>query len=218
MSKKRKIIMIVILIVMIGTISGVGYYYWYNNTHFVTTEDARVTGDLIKVSPQISGKLLEFDAEEGTSVSQDQIIGRQEMPSTIPDNNSEETVIRAPISGIVVKKVGNVGEIEAAGQTLAMIIDPKKLYISANIEETKLGKIKQGQAVDITIDQVEGKKFTGKVSYVGKASNSTFSILPTSTSGTFTKVVQRVPVKIQLDKINEQLLPGTNAVIKIHIK
>ena len=217
MNKKRKMLMIVILIVMIGALSGIVYYYWYNNNYFVSTEDAKVTGDLIKVSPQISGKLLEFNVEEGDSVSQDQILGRQEMAS-LPDTSVDQSIIRSPISGIVIKKVGNIGEIEAAGQTLAMIIDPQKLYINANIEETKLGKVKQGQSVDITIDQIKGEIFTGKVKYVGKASESTFSMLPTSTSGTFTKVVQRIPVKIEFDKINSELLPGTNAIVKIHIK
>lgn len=217
MNKKRKILMIVIFILMIGALSGIGYYYWYNNAYFVTTEDAKVTGDLVKVSPQISGKLLEFNVEEGDSVAQDQIIGRQDMGS-LPDTNVDQSLIRSPISGIVIKKACNVGEIEAAGQSVAMVVDPQKLYITANIEETKLGKVKQGQNVDITIDQIEGRNFTGKVKYVGKASNSTFSILPASTSGTFTKVVQKVPVKIEFDKINNQLLPGTNAVIKIHIK
>lgn len=217
MSKKRKIMMITIFLIMICALSGVGYYYWYNNRYFVITEDARVTGDLIKVSPEVSGKLLEFNVEEGDEVVQDQILGRQEMGS-LPDTNVDQSIIRAPISGIVIKKNGNVGEIEGAGQTLAMIVDPEKLYISANIEETKLGKIKQGQNVDITIDQISGKKYTGKVKFVGKASNSTFSILPSSTSGTFTKVVQKVPVRIEFDKIDNQLLTGTNAVVKIHIR
>ena len=216
MDKKRKIL-ITIGIVMIAALSGIVFYYWYDNNYFVSTDDARVTGDLIKVSPQISGKLLEFNLEEGDNVSQDQIMGRQEMTS-LPDTNVEQSIIRAPISGIVIKKIGNVGEIEAAGQSIAMIVDPQKLYITANIEETKLGKVKQGHNVDITIDQIEGKTFTGKVKYVGKASNSTFSLLPTSTSGTFTKVVQRVPIKIEFDKVNLELLPGTNAIVKIQVK
>lgn len=216
MDKKRKVL-IAIGIVMLAALSGIVFYYWYNNTYFVTTEDARVTGDLIKISPQINGKLLEFNVEEGDSVSQDQILGRQEM-TNIPDINVDQSIIRAPINGIVIKKIGNVGEIEVAGQSIGMIVDPEKLYITANIEETKLEKVKQGQNVDIIIDQIEGKTFTGKVKYVGKASNSTFSLLPTSTSGTFTKVVQRVPVKIELDKANSELLPGTNAIVKIHVK
>jgi multidrug resistance efflux pump len=216
MDKKCKVL-IAIGIIMVAALSGIVFYYWYNNTYFVTTEDARVTGDLIKVSPQINGKLLELNAEEGDSVSQDQILGRQEM-TNLPDINVDQSIIRAPISGIVIKKIGNVGEIEAAGQSLAMLVDPQKLYISANIEETKLGKLKRGQAVDVTIDQIEGKTYTGKVKFVGKASNSTFSLLPASTSGTFTKVVQRVPVKIELDKVDSELLPGTNAIVKIHVK
>lgn len=217
MNEKRKKLMIVILIVMIGALGAVGFNYWYSNTYYVTTEDARVDGDLIKVSPQISGKLLEFNVEEGDSVLQDQIVGRQEMGS-LPDTNVDQSIIRAPISRIVIKKNGHVGEIEAAGQSVALIVDPQKLYITANIEETKLGKVKQGQNVDITIDQIEGKNLTGKVKYVGKASNSAFSLLPTSTSGTFTKVVQRIPIKIELDKVNSELLPGTNAIVKIHVK
>ncbi|EKQ51572.1 MULTISPECIES: efflux RND transporter periplasmic adaptor subunit [unclassified Clostridium] len=217
MNKKRKVLMIGIFIVMIGVLSGIGFYYWYNNTYFVSTDDARVDGDLIKVSPQIAGKLLEFNVEEGDSVSQDQILGRQDM-TNLPDINVDQSIIRAPISGIVIKKTGHVGEIESPGQSVAMIVDPQKLYITADIEETKLGKVKQGQSADITIDQFEGKILTGKVKYVGKASNSAFSVLPTSTSGTFTKVVQRVPVKIEFDKNDVQLLPGTNAIVKIHIK
>ncbi len=217
MSKKRKILMIAIFLVMIGALGGIGFYYWYNSTYFVTTDDARVDGDLIKVSPQIAGKLLELNVEEGDNVSQDQILGRQEM-TNLPDINVDQSIIRAPISGIVIKKTGHVGEIEAPGQSVATIVDPQKLYVTADVEETKLARIKQGQKVDIDIDQFEGKTFTGKVKYVGKASNSAFSLLPTSTSGTFTKVVQRVPVKIEFDKKDVQLLPGTNAVVKIHIK
>lgn len=217
MNGKRKILMIAIFAVMLLTLIGIGYYYWYNNAYFVTTDDARVTGDIIKVSPQISGKLLEFNIGEGDRVLQDQILGRQEMGS-LPDSSVDQSIIRAPISGIIIKKVGNIGEIEAAGQSIAMIVDPEKLYITANIEENKLGRIKEGQPVDISIDQIEGKLFKGKVNYVGEAANSTFSILPSSASGTFTKVVQKIPVKIEIDKADNELLPGTNAVIKIHIR
>jgi len=127
-------------------------------------------------------------------------------------------VLRAPINGVVIKKQGTVGEFISPGQTIAMIIDPNKLYITANIEETKLGTIKQGQKVDITIDQFSKKAFAGRVKYVGQASNSTFALLPSSTGGNFTKVIQKVPIKIEFDKSDNTLLPGTNAVVKIHIK
>lgn len=206
-----------IVVVMVFALTSIVLYYWYNNTYYVSTEDATITGDLVRVSPQLSGKLLEFNVEEGDKVVKDQILGRQEVPN-LSDTNVDQSVLRAPIDGIILKKQGTVGEFEPAGQTLAMMVDTQKLYVTANIEETKIGKIQPGQLVDITIDQFEGEKFTGKVKFVGQASNSTFSLLPASTSGTFTKVVQKIPIKIEFDQHNGKLMPGTNAVIRIHIK
>lgn len=215
--EKRKKLIYLILAVMVIAFAGIGGYYWYQNTYYVSTDDATVESDIVNVGPQISGKLLELDVDEGDTVVKDQIIGRQGLDNP-QETNIDQTVLRAPINGIVIKKQGTVGEIISPGQTVAMLIDPTKLYITANIEETELGRVKQGQKVDITIDQFGGKVFTGKVKYVGQASNSTFALLPTSTSGTFTKVVQRIPVKIEFDKVDTSLLPGTNAVVNIHIK
>lgn len=217
MTGKRKIIIFTILAVMIVVLGSIGVYYWYESSYFVSTDDATVEGDLVTVSPQISGKLLELAVDEGDVVSKDQILGRQEMIN-LPDTSIDQSVFRAPISGIVIKKQGTVGEVVSPGQTVAMIVDPNKLYITANIEETKLGRLRQGEPVDISIDQFSGEKFSGKVKSVGHASNSTFSLLPSSTSGTFTKVVQKIPVKIEFDKSDNKLLPGTNAVVKIHVK
>jgi multidrug resistance efflux pump len=214
---KRKKLIIIILTLMVVAFASIGSYYWYQNANYVSTDDAKVMGDIVSVGPQISGKLLEINIEEGDSVIKDQILGRQGV-SNPQETNIDQSVFRAPISGIVIKKQGTVGEVISPGQTIAMIIDPNKLYITANIQETKLGKVKQGQKVDITIDQFANKTFSGTVKYVGQASNSTFSLLPTSTSGTFTKVIQKIPIKIEFDKSDNTLLPGTNAVVNIHIK
>ncbi|MEY7999681.1 HlyD family secretion protein [Clostridium sp. Mt-5] len=217
MRGKRKGLIISILIVIIAALGSIGFYYWYENTYYVSTDDARVDADLVNVTPQISGKLLELNVDEGDNVVKNQILARQEM-TNIPDTDVDESLIRSPISGVVIKKQGTVGEIWSPGQTLATVIDPDKLYITANIEETKLGKIKIGQPVTITIDEYGSKKFTGKIKSVGEAAQSALSIIPSTTSGTFTKVVQRIPIKISLDKFNNKILPGTNAVVKIHIK
>lgn len=217
MNGKRKTMIYTILAVMVLALGTIAVFYWFENTNYVATEDAKVTGDLVTVSPQIFGKLLELNLEEGDSVIKDQILGRQEMIN-LPETSIDQSVFRAPISGIVIKKQGTVGEVVSPGQTIALIIDPSKLYVNANIEETKLGRLRQGEKVDITIDQFSGEKFSGKIKSVGQASNSTFSLLPSSTSGTFTKVVQKIPVKIEFDKSDNKLLPGTNAVVKIHVK
>lgn len=216
MEKRKKLIFIILAVIVIA-IGSVGAYYWYQNTYFVSTDDARVTADLVSVTPQIQGKLLELNVDEGDTVSKNQILARQEM-NNVADSNVEQSLVRSPISGIVVKKQGTIGEVWSQGQTLITLIDPNKLYITADVEETKLGKVRVGQNVDITIDQFSSQKFTGKVKSVGEAANSALSLLQTSTSGTFTKVVQRIPVKIELNKFNAKILPGTNAVVKIHIK
>lgn len=217
MKDKRKLLIFTILTLMVLAIAGVGAYYWYENTYFVNTEDARVTGDIFRTYPQISGKLLEFNAEEGKMVQKGQILGRQEM-NTLPDASMEMSIVRAPISGLVIKKQANVDEVVSPGQALAMIVDPNKLYISANLEETNLGKIKVGQSVDISIDEYPNNKFSGRIDSIGEATAATFSMMPSSTSANFTKVVQKVAIKVAIVKSDVKLLPGTNAVIKIHIK
>ncbi|WP_027623164.1 HlyD family secretion protein [Clostridium lundense] len=217
MKEKRKVLIIGILVAIVVALSGIGFYYWYENTYYVSTDDARVSADLVSVTPQITGKLLEINVEEGDTVVKNQILACQEM-NNLPDTSVEQSLMRSPINGIIIKKQGTIGEVWSLGQTLFTLIDPNKLYITANIEETKLGKVRVGQAVDITIDEFSSQKFTGKVKSVGEAANSALSLLPSSTSGTFTKVVQRIPIKIELNKFNNKILPGTNAVVKIHVK
>lgn len=162
MKSKRKGIILGILILMIVSMTGIGIYYWYNGTYFVYTEDAKLDGDLLKINPQISGKLLEFNIEEGDMVDKEQIVGRQEMAGQ-PDSNLDTSIIRSPIKGIVIKKQANVGEILTAGQVLAYVVNRDNIYVTANIEETKLNKLREGEKVDITIDKYKNKKFTGKV-------------------------------------------------------
>lgn len=217
MKEKRKLLIIGILMAIVMALAGIAFYYWYENTYYVSTDDARVSADLVSVTPQISGKLLELNVEEGDVVTKNQILARQEM-NNLPDSSVEQSLVRSPISGIVIKKQGTIGELWSPSQTLVTLIDPNKLYISADIEETKLGKIRVGQPVDVTIDQYGSQKFTGKIKSVGEAANSALSLLPASTSGTFTKVVQRIPIKIELDKFDNKILPGTNAVVKVHVK
>lgn len=217
MNEKRKLLIIGILITIVVALGGIAFYYWYENTYYVSTDDARVSADLVSVTPQISGKLLELNVEEGDRVTKNEILGRQDM-NGLPDTSVEQALMRSPIDGIVVKKQGTVGELLSAGQSVITLIDPSKLYITADIEETKLGKIKTGQPVEITIDQYDSKKFTGKVKSIGEVANSALSMLQSPTSGTFTKVVQRVGVKIELDGFDSKILPGTNAVVKIHVK
>jgi multidrug resistance efflux pump len=217
---KNKKILYLVLALMVVTLAVVTSFYWYNSSHYVDTEDARVDGTIVKVSPQISGRISEMNVAEGDNVKEGSIIARQVDYQLTSGLNLDLSVVKSPITGTVIKKIGNVGEIGAPGSPIAMVADLKNLYITANIEETELHKVKPGQNVDFTIDSIPGVDFSGQVISIGEATVSTFSLLPSqNTSGNFTKVIQRVPVKISIKNYQGQrLLPGMNAIVRIYIK
>jgi multidrug resistance efflux pump len=217
---RNKAVIYGILAAMILSLGGVSFYYWYKNTHYVDTENAHVDGTIVKVSPQISGIITEMYVEEGDLLQKGALIARQVDYTLSPGSNLDLSVIKSPISGTVIKKIGNVGEVGVPGSPVAMLADLNNLYITANIEETELARVKPGQAVEFTIDSTPGIKYSGWVLSIGEATVSTFSLLPSqNTSGSFTKVVQRIPVKIGINGYQGQrLLPGMNAVVRIYVK
>ncbi len=127
------------------------------------------------------------------------------------------SVIKAPISGTVVRLALQVGENVSPGQTIITISNLDNTWVSANIEEDKSSRIKVGQDVDVKIDAFPGTIFAGKVSELGGATQSTFALIPSeNSSGNYTKVTQRFSFKITVDKKGMVLKPGMSAVIKIH--
>lgn len=216
---ERKKSLILILILIIGAGIGIGYYYWYQSAHYVKTEDARFAGALYKATPQITGEISNVFVEEGEVVQENQTLAEINT-ANLDASSINKAVVKAPVSGTVVKVFSKTEELASPAQPLALVMDLNDLYVSANIEETDIGKIKAGQEVTVSIDSLDGQKLKGKVSKIGKATNSTFSLLPaTNTSGNFNKVTQRIPIEITIFKPKDlELIPGSNAVIKIKIK
>lgn len=218
MTKKKNIY--IVLAVMVASLLGITAYYWYNNTYYVKTEDARVEGTVARVSPQVSGKIISMYAGEGDRVVSGQAIARLDDTALQSGANPDLAVVRAPMDGIIIKKTGNTGEMAAPGQPIVMMLDPDSLYVTVNVEETKLKPVRPGQKVEVTVDAIPGQVFPGRVDRIGEASLSTFSILPTTnTSGSFTKVVQRIPVRVSIEDFKGYQIPyGANTYVKIHIK
>ncbi|OPH57829.1 hemolysin D [Paenibacillus ferrarius] len=216
---KRKIMLYVILAAMVIAGGSIGGYFWYQGQNYISTEDSRLAGNIYKVMPRITGKVTSLQVEEGEHVLADQIIGKQDINS-LATSSIDQAALRSPIEGTVIKTLIRAGEVASLGQAVAMVVDTNKLYVSANIEETIINKIRDGQKVDIKLDNFPGKVLTGKVSEISKATASTFSLLPaTNTSGNFTKVTQRIPIKIAIDDNQGlNLLPGISTTIKIHLK
>jgi membrane fusion protein (multidrug efflux system) len=94
------------------------------------------------------------------------------------------------------------------------------VYVIANYKETQLTRVRPGQSVDVTVDSFPNERLHGRVERISPASGSQFALLPPdNATGNFTKVVQRVPVRIALDKgqpLLERLLPGMSVVTQIH--
>lgn len=127
------------------------------------------------------------------------------------------TVVKTPAAGTVIRLAVQSGENLSAGQTVVTICNLKSTWVMANIEEKKISRVKPGQKADVTIDAYPGKVFKGRVDTVGDASQSTFSVMPTEgSSGNFTKVTQRLQVKIVVESQGLVLKPGMSAVVKIH--
>jgi membrane fusion protein (multidrug efflux system) len=132
------------------------------------------------------------------------------------------TKVLAPISGTIGHKTVEVGQQIDKGQALMSIVSDEK-WVVANFKETQLGRMHNGEEVDIKIDALAGKVFKGHVQSMSPASGAQFSMLPPdNASGNFTKVVQRIPVKIVFDpqsiKGFENLLsPGMSVVPEVHL-
>ncbi|MCG7319564.1 efflux RND transporter periplasmic adaptor subunit [Brevibacillus laterosporus] len=194
-------------------------YYSYKNYYYITTDDAHVTGEIYKIAARVPGKIEQFNLEEGTRVSMNQVVSKLEQVNASNISSLENLVVRSPIDGIIIQKLANQGEIVGAGYPLALVMNKASLYIQANIEETKAGYVKAGQPVEIRLDMFPGHVYQGKVEYVGEATQSTFSLLPpTNAGGSFTKVTQRIPVKISFVEQAFNFKPGSNASVTILVR
>jgi membrane fusion protein, multidrug efflux system len=130
--------------------------------------------------------------------------------------------IVAPTAGQVGNKTIQVGQRVQPGQTLMSVVSQRP-WIVANFKETQLGKMKPGQAVEIKIDAFSNRTFHGKVDSRSPASGARFSLLPPdNATGNFTKIVQRLPVKVVFDRdsikgYESQISPGMSAVVTVEI-
>ena len=130
--------------------------------------------------------------------------------------------IVAPVAGIINRKNVAVGQNISIGQNMLTIIPLDGLWITANFKETQLEKMKVGQVVTVKVDALGGRKYTGHLTQVGGATGSRLSLFPPeNATGNYVKVVQRIPVRIDLDKGQNDdhlLRPGYSVTPDVDIK
>jgi membrane fusion protein, multidrug efflux system len=132
------------------------------------------------------------------------------------------TEIKAPFRGVVAKRWLLAGDVVQAAQPILTIYSLDGSWVTAYFEETKIQSIQPGDAVEISVDSYPGHKLEGKVTQIGSTAASQFSLIPpNNASGNFTKVTQRIPVKIGLINQSQSNMPlraGMSVEIKIDIR
>jgi membrane fusion protein, multidrug efflux system len=132
------------------------------------------------------------------------------------------TVIRAPIDGVIGNRATQVGDYLQPGQRLASLVPLDRVYVDANFKETQLAELRPGQSASIAVDALPQHDIKGSIESLSPASGAVFSLLPPdNATGNFTKIVQRLPVRIRVPEIvaaKGLLRPGMSVVVSVNTK
>jgi multidrug resistance efflux pump len=203
-----KIAGILALLIIIG--GGVGYYFIWSGENSLTTDNAKVTAKFYPIVSMGSGKLSKLFVHVGSAVKSNEIIGKV-------DNVG---YLRSPIDGEIVQANATVNQLVGPTTVAAVVADTTDIYVQANIEETQIAKIKVGQNVKLKLDAFPGMTYQGFVREIDRTTQTAIAgnTMSFSTSGTYTKVTQLIPVKIEVtDTVDLQNLIGTNATVTIEL-
>ncbi|HDD3967755.1 TPA: HlyD family secretion protein [Staphylococcus aureus] len=212
---KKMILINVITVVVLLAIGIAGFYFWNKTTSYITTDNAKVNSDQIKIASPASGQIKSLNVKQGDKLDKGDKVATVTVQGQ--DGETKDMELKMPQKGTIAKLDGMEGSMVQAGNPIAYAYNLDDLYVTANIDEKDIKDVEVGKDVDVTID---GQKASvkGKVDSIGKATAASFSLMPPSNSdGNYTKVSQVIPVKITLDsEPSKQVVPGMNAEVKIH--
>ena len=198
---------------------------------FVSSNNARVVADLVQVGSINGGRIVAMDVDVGSTVMEGQVIAIVDIPAVISrssitdtskmgfrDVQDQLTEVIAPRSGVIAARWAKKGDTLPAGQRIVTLMDQRRVWIEADIDEKKIERVRPGQPVEIEIVGRDGK-LTGKVETVSPVTASTLVSSPDrGLSGNSRRVAQVIPVKIILDEDNLSLIPGSSAEITIWVR
>ncbi|NIE75981.1 HlyD family secretion protein [Pantoea sp. Tr-811] len=135
------------------------------------------------------------------------------------DIDLQDTLLTSPIAGRVADRSVRVGQFAQPGTRLMTIVPVQSLYLTANFKETQIGAMRPGQTVTVHVDALPGQNLSGHVDSISPGTGAQFALLPPSNAtGNFTKIVQRVPVRIVLDipeAVRPALVPGLSVTVDV---
>jgi membrane fusion protein (multidrug efflux system) len=148
-------------------------------------------------------------------------VARARAALDLAHQDQSHTLIRAPIAGVVGDRQAQAGDYVQPGTRLLKLVPTQSLYVIANFKETQTGRMTVGQSATVKVDALPGRALSGHVESFAPGSGSEFSLLPYEPgTGNFTKVVQRVPVRIRLDLGQAglgRLRPGLSATVTVRL-
>jgi membrane fusion protein (multidrug efflux system) len=197
----------------------------YGSVQNAQQAQSRIAGAQAAVqrdTANLASALKQVDLLKAEIAQANAALGRAIATQNQAELNLGYTTIVAPIDGIVGNRTLRVGQYVQAGTQLMSVVPVAGAYVVANFKETQLTDVREGQAVDIAVDMFPGQLVHGHVDSIAPASGQEFALLPPdNATGNFTKVVQRIPVKIALDRNSEpsiELRPGMSVIPTIETK
>jgi membrane fusion protein (multidrug efflux system) len=172
---------------------------------------------------QLDAAQAQVDVSKAQVLSAEAAVKSSQSQIAVIDTQLHNTKLIAPFDGIIARRWLFTGDIVQPGQSVYTLKSDKKPWVAVYLEETKVTKIHLGQEAMFTVDGYPSVNFFGKVFYIGSNTASQFSLIPpNNASGNFTKITQRVPLKISIDSTDSNIslnkfniLSGMSAVIKI---
>lgn len=219
MSKVILVNILVLILILGGAAASV--YYYNRSINYVTTDNAKIDGQPVTIAATASGQLVEWSGQVGKQYRAGDKVGAIQLAAAAggTTGTAAKSELSFPVDGTIVQQSVVPNAFVTAGTSLARAYDMSHLWVTANIDETRINDIKQGQTVDVYVDAFPGTTITGHVDKIGLATAATFSLLPSSnTTANYTKVTQVIPITIALDGYNGlAIVPGMNVSIRIHI-
>jgi multidrug resistance efflux pump len=229
MNARQLILNLVIVVVLLAIGGGIAYESYQSN-NYVGTDNAQVTMPVVDVATLAAGTVKSLPVAVGQKVSAGQTLaqiatGAAAATTTATTGKTAGkgtstaglTNVTAPVAGVISVVSVAGGQTVMPGQTLVEVSDPGTAVVVANIPETSIRNVADGQSVDVTIDAYPGTTFKGHVEAIQPATQASLSLFPSSAlSGSFTQVTQLVPVWIAFDSQGDVLYNGLSASVSIH--
>ncbi len=184
---------------------------------------AAAKANLVGVQSNVVANKAQVESAQASLAAAQANVGASEAAVKDAERELSYTTLAAPTDGRVGNKNVESGNRVQAGQALVALVEPD-LWIVANFKETQLARMRDGQPVEITIDAIPDHTFPGRIDSLSPATGAQFALLPPdNATGNFTKVVQRLPVKVVFDHegvrgYEDRIRPGLSSVVNVRVR